>query len=388
MGYSDSKIKAIKELVEKYGRQWQLVADTFNEQFDENKSANAMRKAFDRFENVEVNDDTLISNLEKARRASVENQRLRKAQKALIDSNIDLRDILVQVEALIKSGSFKRYKVPKIKTSKKKKNMVIEPLISDIHFGLKTESYDVESARKAVKTVTSVAIEEMKRYQKSYNISKFNLLLNGDLIQSATMHKNSHANCILTNAEQLAVAIESLYTDMILPLALTGRKVDIVGMCGNHDREGMERFTVDPGKYYYTFTIYKTLEMICQQSGLKNVSFVIPNDPFYVYEIFGSHYLVEHGDLVGSKPTLQNLENQINKRSVQVDKLIKGIRIGHFHNDVIGSLGRYIINGSSTSDDHYAKGLGYKCRPCQLINYYVETDRNNPYYHTLVVNLE
>lgn len=387
MGYSDSKIKAIKELVEKYGRQWQLVADTFNEQFDENKSANAMRKAFDRFENVEVNDDTLISNLEKARRASVENQRLRKAQKALIDSNIDLRDILVQVEALIKSGSFKKYKVPKIKTSKKKKNMVIEPLISDIHFGLKTESYDVEVARKAVRTVANVAIEEMKRYKKSYNINKFHLLLNGDLIQSATMHKNSHANCILTNAEQLAVAIESLFVDMILPLALTSTKVDVVGMCGNHDREGMDRFTTDPGKYYYTYTIYRSLELICQQTNLTNVSFTIPHDPYYVYEIFGSHYLVEHGDLVG-KLSMPNLESQINKRSVQEDKLIKGIRIGHFHNDLIGSLGRYIVNGSSTSDDQYAKGLGYKCRPCQLINYYVETDRNNPYYHTLVVNLE
>lgn len=388
MGYSDIKIKYIKALVEAHGKKWQTITDAYNDEFEEKKTTNAIRKVFQRYEMIDLDDDSLVTNLEKARKAAIENQKLRKTQKALLDHNIDLQDVLDQMKTIVESGTFKKYKIPKVKKSKKKKNMIIEPLISDIHFGLKTETYNVDVARKSLQTVAKVAKEELNRYEKIYNISKFNILLNGDLIQSSTMHKDSHASCVLTNAEQLAVAVESIFLDLILPLATTGHKIDIIGMCGNHDRESYDRFTVDPGRYYYTYTIYKTLELVCKQSKLKNVNITIPNDPFLVYDIFGSYFLVEHGDLLSGKGSMETLEKQIHKRSVQVGKLIKGIRIGHFHNDLIGSLGRYIINGSSTSNDHYSKGLGYKSRPCQLINYYVETKRSNPYYHTLVVNLE
>lgn len=386
MSYTDIKVKFLQELVAKFGRDWQTIATEYNTEFDDNKTANAIRKTHKRYENVDIDDDSMLKSLEKARKAEVQNTRLKKTQKVILDKHIEFGEVLVKIEHLIKNGTFAKFNPPKVLKSKDKHDMIIEPLISDIHYGLRTKSYDTLKARERVARVAQVALEEMHRYSKIYNIEKFNLLLNGDLMQSATMHKDSHASCELSNAEQLAIAIQSLYEDLIAPIAATGHVVDVIAMCGNHDRESFDRYTVNPGKYYYTYTVYKSLELICKKSGLKNVNFLIPTEGYHVYEIFGSHFLLEHGDLVG-KLTMKSLETQINNRSVQVDKLIKGIRIGHFHNDIIGSMGRYICNGSPVSDDHYGDGLGYKSRPCQLINYYVKTERDNPYYHTLVVSL-
>lgn len=386
MSYNDVKVKFLKELVAKFGKKWELIAEEFNAEFDDNKTGNALRKTHTRYEESEFDDDSMLKSLEKARAAEKAAARLRKTQKVVLDKHMEFQEVLAKIEEMIKEGKFAKINIPKIAHDKTKRSMIIEPLISDIHYGLRTKSYDTIKARERVSKVAKVALGELSRYSKLYNVVKFNLLLNGDLMQSATMHKDSHASCELTNAEQLSVAILSLYEDLIAPLAATGHKIDVIAMCGNHDRESFDRYTVNPGRHYYTYTIYKSLELVCKKSGLKNVTFIIPEEGYHVYEIFGSHYLVEHGDLVG-KATMQSLEQQINKRSVQVGKLIKGIRIGHFHNDIIGSMGRYIVNGSTVSDDHYGGGLGFKSRPCQLINYYVETERDNPYYHTLVVNL-
>lgn len=387
MSYTDVKLKYLQQLIVQFGKSWNTIADVYNAEFDDNKTANALRKTYNRYGKVDIDDDSVLKSLESARKAQVQNKRLQKTQKVILDHHIELGELLEKVEALIKNGAFAKIKLPTVKKNKNKKSMIIEPLISDIHYGLKTKSYDGIIARERMSKVATVVLEEMGRYENLYNISKFNLLLNGDLIQSATMHKDSHSSCEMSNAEQLALAIQSLYEDLIAPIAATGYPVDVIGMCGNHDRESYDRFTVEPGRQYYSFTVYKALELICKKSGLTNVKFTIPLDAYHIYSIFSSHYLVEHGDLVG-KATMTSLEQQINKRSVQAGVLIKGIRIGHFHNDIIGSMGRYIVNGSVVSDDHYGAGLGFKSRPCQLINYYVETDRDNPYYHTLVVNLK
>lgn len=384
--YTDQQIKFIKELKDA-GKNWQEITDSYNSFYDDNKTLNAIRKTFKRFDGEDLSDTAMVKNLEKARKLETSNRALKKEQNTLLDHQLSISDILNSLESLKQILKIKEYKVPKIQVSSKKKKMIIEPMVSDVHFGLKTRTYDTSKARSSMRRMTKLILEEKERYSKNYNIDKFNILLNGDLIQSATMHKDSQSACDLTNAQQIAAAIESIFFDFILPIALTGHNVDVIGMSGNHDRERSERFTVNPGSAYYTFTIYKALEMLCRSAKLDKVKFIIPQDAYHIYDIFGSYFLVEHGDAIG-KGSLKDLENQINKRTAQSDKIIKGIRVGHFHNDVVANIGRYIVNGSPVSDDHYGNLLGYKSRPCQIINYYVETERDTPYYHSLVVNLE
>lgn len=390
MAYNDKQIRFIRTM-RLQNKEWAEIAKSYNQEFGENKTIEAMRKTYKRYEEAELDEEdvVVVKSLEKARRVGAENQKLKKEQNILIDSNLVFQDVLEAIDMVVgkvKVATIKPPKLPAKKTGKKK--MIIEPVLSDLHYGLKTSTFDTAVARRRVSDFTTVLLEEYDRYKKLYEIEKFNLLNLGDVIQSATMHKDSQASSELTNAQQIAVAIESLYFDFLLPVAMTGEKVDFIGISGNHDRENPVRFTVSPGKYYYSYSIYYALQVLAKAAKLDNVNFIIPEEHFHVYEIFGSHFLAEHGDNIG-KNAPENMEKALSRRSVQTNRLLKGIRIGHFHSDFCGSQGRYICNGSITTGDHYAEMLGFKSRACQLINYYVETkERETPFYHSFCVNLE
>lgn len=391
MSYTDKSLRYLKTLREETDLDWQEITEEWNEKFAQTsgkRTLNALRKTYRRYQDDEITDDTLIKNIKSTHTAKKTANKLRKENKALVENLVDFDEIQEGIEKLVENVKCIKYKPPKKSKAKKKlKKMTIEALVSDIHYGLKTKTYSADVTRSRMRAYTAALINDKRRYEKNYNIEKFLVQLNGDIIQSATMHKDSGKSCHLTNAEQLAVAIESLFYDLLLPVALEGEEVEVIGMGGNHDRESSERFTVDPGTSYYTYTIYRSLELLCKASGLTNVKFIIPVGAYHIYEVYGFHFDIEHGDLLKTcRP--DSLENHLMKRAAQVGKILSGIRIGHFHNDYVGSLGRHIVNGSTVSDDHYGDGLGYVSRPAMIINYYVETTENNTsYYHSLVVNL-
>lgn len=391
--YSDKSLQRLKELVIENKRDWKKIRDAWNGEFSLThgfKTIEALRKTHKRYEEDDFNDDTLLKNLQTAFTAKKRSNQLSRENKLLLENTTSLEDVLSGIEEAIGKIKCIKYAPKKIlKQKNKKTEMIIEALISDVHYGLKTKTFNLDVARKRIQKYTNTFIDEIERNTKNFNIKKALIQLNGDIIQSATMHKGSGDACHLTNAEQLAVAIESLFHDLILPIALTGLPVDIIGLGGNHDREQSERFTVDPGRHYYTYTIYYALKLLAKASGLNNVKFDIPSGPYAVYEVFGHHFLLEHGDLLGSNINTNKLESQLLQRSAQVGKILKGIRIGHFHNDLIGNIGRHIINPSVVSDDHFGDGLGFVSRPGQIINFYVNTnERDTSYYHSFVVNLE
>ncbi len=389
--WTDKEIQYLKALREESQMDWKEIADEMNDQFGwtTKKTLNSIRKAYKRYEDAEVVDDLLIKNIQTRVTATKTATKLRKENKALVEVQMTMEEIQEGIESLIESVKHTKYKPPKkAKVNKKLPKMTIEALVSDIHYGLKTKTYDADITRQRMVQYTTALIESKNRYKTTHNVEKFLIQLNGDIIQSATMHKDSGKSCHLTNPQQLAIAIESLFYDVILPIALEGEEVEVIGLGGNHDREDSTRFTVDPGTSYYTYTIYRSLELLCRASGLKNVTFKIPAIAYHIYEVYGRSFIIEHGDLLKSN-AVASLESQLMKRSSQVGKLLCGIRIGHFHNDYVGALGRHIVNGSAVTDDHYGEGLGYVSRPVMLINYYVESDnKNTSYYNSLAVNLK
>jgi len=147
--------------------------------------------------------------------------------------------------------------------------------------------------------------------------------------------------------------------------------------------------TVNPGRAYLTHTIYESIKMLTEVAKMKNISWDIPNGEFGIYEMFGSWFVVEHGHAPGIKPNAGALERQLLQRSNQVNKILQGIRIGHYHDPMISGLGRHIVNGSTVSDDHYGAHLGYKSYPCQIMSFYTETDkRSSSYYYSFQISLE
>lgn len=393
MGYTDKQIKFIVDLKSKSDLTYIEIAEEFERMFGVRKTEKAIeltwrRYKFDcRFDSEDDAADVLIKNLKATHTARKNGSKLKKENAVLIEYNVTLEEFLDQFSKILKDAKVIKPIVAKKPKSKNKTKMIVEAMITDVHFGLKTKSYDSDIARKRLRFNTTCVLREIARKEKTYNIEKIHIPILGDLIQSDSMHgKESAVSCNLTNPEQLTVAVESLFYDVIIPIAQTGYTVDVTGICGNHDRVEAKQHTVKPGKSYFTYTIYRMLEMLCKQSGLKNVVFDIPESVFFVKSIFKSKFLYLHGHTVKANNT-KGLEDELIKRQAQVGEILCGIRMGHYHGEMNSNMGRHVISASPVSDDHYGNYLGYKSRPGMTMNFYVDCDRESSFFHSFTIDL-
>jgi len=387
--YTDEQIRLIVNLKKK-NTQWKTIADIFEKSFDIKKSTRTLTRIYNKYKDHDFTKDEMVSNIKSQHSTRKRNSKLTKEVRALADTLNNSDELITEIKRVIEEANIEPVAIPKPpKASKSKTNLAIELLISDIHVGIKTPTTNTEITRKRIAKIAEVALEEVNRLSKNYNITKIQLLLNGDIMQGNKLHPDSAESCESTDAEQMADAIRIVFFDLITPLAKTGIKIDIVGICGNHDRQSKDRPTVNPGRAYLTHTIYESIKMLTEVAKMKNISWDIPNGEFGIYEMFGSWFVVEHGHAPGIKPNAGALERQLLQRSNQVNKILQGIRIGHYHDPMISGLGRHIVNGSTVSDDHYGAHLGYKSYPCQIMSFYTETDkRSSSYYYSFQISLE
>lgn len=189
------------------------------------------------------------------------------------------------------------------------------------------------------------------------------------------------------NARQIQESIDSLFNDIILPVAKTGKNIVIPAVTGNHDRTDKNRTYNDPGENNVTWIIYKALEMYCKLAGLSNVKFNIPKDSYTIVNIYGSNVLYEHGDNVKNL-NKQTIYSWMEKRGRQLKKQVHMIRMGHYHEYLMYDRGRVIVNESVCGEDSYAKVNGYATTAGQTINFYVNTTkRPTSFYYSFPVFL-
>lgn len=287
----------------------------------------------------------------------------------------------------------KGIKVDKVKSVKlrshKGRRMTMELMLSDIHYGKKTDKFNLKVCRERMSHLTKTFLEEMdKKKVEGYNVERVIIALIGDIIESYTMHGlESASGCEFGNAKQVQSAITSLFHDVIVPIAKTGVRIDIPAVTGNHDRTDMSRTMNKPGESNLTWIIYNTLEELVKASGLKNVTFHIPTSSSVVLDIYGNNCLYEHGDNAASN-NKKGYEDLMEKRARQQDITLHFGRFGHFHEYAIFDRGRIIVNESVCGQDSYAEVKGFKTSAGQTINFYVETkNRPNCFYYSFPVYL-
>ena len=279
-------------------------------------------------------------------------------------------------------------KVAKPPVSKGKRNMTMELLLSDWHIGKKTKTFDHKVAKQRLQQYMEVFHKELSVYQKSFNVERIVIANIGDLIESFTMHDlESAIACEFNNPEQLRMAIELLFNEVLKPVVKTGIKVDFVGVAGNHDRTERKKTMVDIGKNHMSWTVYHAVKMLSEASGYKNIKFTIPENTGTVLDIYGSKVLYEHGDHMKGKDA-RSAESHISKRSQQLGVMIDMLRSGHYHEYAVYGRGRVIINESLCGQDGFSETSGYNSHAGQSINYYIENkDRPNSFYHSFPVYL-
>ena len=386
--YTDIQLYDIAALKQQ-GYTWADIAKKINKKYGLSKSTNAIRHTYRDYGHM-VNVDEVDVNVSVLKAASSSKRRAAKASRSnqkILDHLNAREELLAVIEDTV---SKLKYRKPKSvsKRSTKGRKMTMELLLSDIHYGKITESFDLAKCRERVQYLTSVFLQEFTAKSKQFNVERVIVALMGDIVESATMHGlESARSCEFGNSRQVQEAIISIFEDVIVPIASLGVKVHVPAVTGNHDRTDMKKTYNNPGEENLTFIIYKTLEYLSKQAGYKNVTFDIPSAPYALVNIYGNVALYEHYDNAKGN-TRKALEALMMKRQNQVKDVISFMRGGHFHESTMFGRGTIIVNGSVPGQDSYANVMGFDSEATQTINFYVETTtRPTSFYSTFPVYL-
>ncbi len=379
--FTDNEIAFIIQKKEQTDLTWVEITKKYNKKFRKDRDFECIKKCYQRYKNFFNEDDNHIRTLKTIHRTKKANSYTAKENRTILQHWNDKDDLLESIEGIVQKISLTQHKIPKApKKSSKKKNMTLELLFSDVHYGKLINTIDNnfvnnEEIRKRVKKIADTVIKEIARESKSFNVERLVLAMIGDMIENADFHGvESHKGSEFGTSRQVQECIFSIFTDLLVPIAHTGVQIDIPCITGNHDRVGKEKTYQKTGEENLTYIIYKTLELLCQTSGLKNVKFDIPSGIFISVDIYGNTIVYEHGDELKNlnRDTMATL---MSKRQAQLGRVVHYYRVGHFHEDITYNRGKMMVNGSIPGMDDYAHSKGFCSSAIQILNYYVETNK-------------
>lgn len=375
------------------GIPWNVIVDEMNQKWDENWTYFQIYQSY-RLHGQSVMhpvDEVSIAHIKEAHRIKKSSSKIQRENRAIINQLVKEEDIVdhikIAVDSLNRRPSTRNpYKFRK---DSKKKSMTLELLLSDIHYGKRTDTFNLVKCRERLQHVVAVLIREVKDQSKSFNVDRVIVALLGDIIESSTMHGiESAKSCEFGNAQQVQEAIVSLFEDVLEPLAELKIPIDVPSVTGNHDRTEVKRTYHNPGEENLTWIIYNSLAFLCKRAGWDHVKFNIAKGPYLVEHIYKDAVLYEHFDNVkaNSRPAM---EAHMMKRQKQVGTVLKFMRGGHWHESTMYGRGTIIVNGSVPGQDSFADVLGFDSEASQTINLYIENEtRPTSFYKSFPVHLK
>lgn len=353
--YSSEIHEFVKQLrSEKY--HWDDIATKVNDKFNSKYSKESIRKAFDR-----------------------QNKRL--------EENTDRIDLLTRVQDTWQKDDWVEFR-PELLLDYhhfKSEGVIIEILFSDWQIGklinsnFSSDQYNTEIALTRFEQYSAEIINFLKGYDK---IDKIIFASLGDIIESSNKAlKKSHSmSCDIPTTVQIQLSIEQIFKKFLLPLSeATGRSIpiEVIAITGNHDHDESGMLTFNPGEDQFSYVIYKSLELLCEQAGLKQIRFIIPKGNYLVNPVWKrNHVLYEHGYNYITR--YDNLSRELFRRERQVQKYIKFMRVGDKHSLISFNNYEIVVNGAFFADrqgTEYSGGKGFCSDPCQLtLVYDTETE--------------
>lgn len=380
---TDLEIAYIAGLKEESVLEWSDITEKFNKKFRKDKSVDAVKKTYQRHKDRLADPNNylkLIKDTARTRKANSLNAKDNKTILELWENREDYLDAIKGAVKGINKQSVKPLLLPR--PGKGNKGMTLELLISDVHVGKLTNTFNHEVLKRRLKQVADTTIKEMIRASEHYKIDRIILAFIGDLIESATMHGvESSRGCEFGNSKQVQEAITQMYQLIVKPIVAAanqlGAVIDCVGVTGNHDRTEQNRTFNKPGEENLTWIIYNSMKGLCEEGKLKNVTWSIPTDPWQYLEIYGEGVVYEHYDNAKGSNQRAGIESLMAKRINQMKKPVAFIRGGHFHEPMESGLGKIVVNGNVPGNDGFSTVLGFDCEPSQTLNFYIEREKSD-----------
>lgn len=327
-------------------------------------------------------------NLASLRNARAETTKLRRDNLALAGAVGSRQDFLDAVEQLtVDLGERPPVDYSAFIGSQAGTPITVELLLSDLQIGKLSPSYNTQIARRRLFEYARTALFQMEQKAAvGYRIERIVLAMLGDIIESDKKHENSGKATDSTSAEQIFDAMSSIFEFVIEPLARLGIPVDVIGVVGNHDWDGHGLNMFEPGKSQFSWPLYKSIELLTQRAGYRNVTFTIPEGSYAVVDFYGQKALYEHG--VGVSNAEQAMKAHKIKRSEQEREYITYFRMGDKHTVTSFNSGQMVTNGAffgaGPGGMEYSEISGYASVPAQWMGFHVP--RKKPGMFTLYDN--
>ena len=379
-------------------KNWVEITEKYNKKFNKNRDFECVKKYYQRYHNYFNEADNHVKTLKQIHNTKRNSSFTSKENRTILEHWTEREDLIETISNIVEKFSITKIVIPKIVSKKgtpPKEKMILEQLLSDLHFGklIKDEAgvvkVNAKEIRRRIQKITKQILKEIERDRQYFDVEKIVLAMMGDMIESSHMHEaESLKGCEFGTSKQIFECIDCLFHDLFLPLAQTGIEISVPCVTGNHDRLSRDNTYVQPGEDNLTYVIYKTLSMLCDKAGLKNVRFNITNKLYICTEIYGNNVVYEHGNEVKNL-NRDTLVNMLNKRQTQIGKIVNFYRIGHWHEKVEYGQGRIQVNSSVPGQDDYSESKGFDSEALQILNSYVKTDkRKTCFFRSFPIYLE
>ena len=369
--YTDEQLRWLVERGSK-SPQWAKVSVDFLEEFDLQKSPNALRKCYDTYQDADLSVDSLSKKSMRIRTAENRSRGLANEVRALQDTELTLCDIEKRLHGVVDGVNYRLYKAPKPEVPNKVLKRALVAHFSDAHFGNNIDKAELlinEYNSKIASSRTAFYFNQLVNYKRSdRSETGLVLLLNGDMLQGVIHNQEGNLDLITIQFE----TIISVLSQGISFLANEFPKVTVLCTTGNHDRfmhkSNKARQTAQKWDSFASLA-YIALKNVFDNS-YPNVDFVVRKTPYIDYTVLGHRVFVTHGDTtfnvgnVSKNVNISAIENQINKinnSQLTKDKKFDAFFIGHVHFPMVllSQTGCHIfINGCVSGTDPFAQSIG------------------------------
>jgi hypothetical protein len=226
--------------------------------------------------------------------------------------------------------------------------------------------YNIEISKERVRTFVTVAIDLLRNKLSSGTYPGVVLALGGDMISGDIHEELSETNEIPTLPAVLELS--SVLTWAITTLANEFGAVFLPCVTGNHGRMSRKPRAKRRNYTNFDWLLYQILAKRFEND--KRVTFYIPESADAYYRVYGTRYLLTHGDqfrggdgMIGALGPISRGDKKKRARNGQIDRSFDVMLLGHWHQYI--HLTRFIVNGSLKGYDEYADANNFDVEPAQ-----------------------
>lgn len=245
---------------------------------------------------------------------------------------------------------------------------------SDWHYGEKVRAaeisglneYTMKIADERAKTFIDTGIELLTDHMARSTYDGCVLALGGDMISGDIHDELAQTNEV--ESIPAVLGLVDLLSAAIYRLADQFGKVFVPCVTGNHGRTSRKPRAKRRNHTNFDWLLYNLLAMHFAKD--KRVTFQIPEGSDAYYRIYGTRYLLTHGDqfrggdgMIGAIGPIFRGDKKKRARNAETDFSYDIILMGHWHQYI--HLAQLIVNGSLKGYDEYAFANNFGFEPAQ-----------------------